>query len=135
MNQERKSTLSFLVPGLITACITLIVLMATIAIASRVLISFDHFERFYEISCYLVWGISALLLSFVAKKTNNNPFPFTLFVLLTVSVLVVLIGYLLGAGTIYFPHLGLRIAFYCALSLLLILFPSSKTGRKKRSKR
>ena len=135
MNQERKNGISFLIPGLIAAGITLIVLLLTLAIASRVLISFDHFERFYELACYLVWGIGAAMLSFVARKTNGNPFPFTLFVILIVSVVAVLIGYILGAGTIDFSHIGLRLAFYCALSLLLNLIPQSQPNRKKRNKR
>lgn len=136
---NRDARISFPIKSiLITAGISILSLFLFLAVFSRVLMQLDHFERYYEIVCFIVWLFESILLGIASRKSIKP----VLFVIMTgsmVSLVVIAVG-LFSNGFILDPaRVGLRLALYFGVSLLLSVLPhqrSTKTNHPfKRKKR
>ena len=134
MNHDRKSISVSVKTILIISFVSLISLAGCIALTSRALLLIDHFERFYEPACFLIWILQALLLGFVAKRQSGNPLIICGSVLLIVLLFTLVTGIILGMGNADFARLGLRFSVYAAFSMFLSVLPhKKKTARKRKS--
>ena len=130
MSQEKKSH-SF--PGkaiLIAIFSSFVSLIVLLAISSRVLMAFDHFERYYEIVCYLVYIILALFLAYVARRVTGSPSLFSVIVSLSVCILSLAFGLIWGGGHFDLVHIGPRDMLYIAISVLFASIPQKKKQKE-----
>lgn len=128
MNRDRK-VLFPLKSFFLAAIVSLLSLAILLPAVSRALMLIDHFERFYEWMCFLIWGAEAVLLGSFARKTKGNPFLFIGAVILTVMFFIILVGLIVGKGQISLSRLGLHAAVYALISLLLQFLPKKKQKR------
>ncbi len=132
MNQDKKIA-SFPVKKLLFVCVTTFAtLFLFLALASFLLLKLEHFERFYNVCCYVVWGLEALFLSVNARLVKSRPTVFAATSALIIAVLFFAAALILSAGKTDYLEIGLRLSFYLVVSVLLTLFPVQNGGKKKR---
>ena len=129
MSQDRRS-LSFPIKSiLLTFFISLLSLVAFLALASRVLMSFDHFERYYEAACFIVYAAEGVFLAIVARRFPGNAVLFTLCVAVLVALTVIVTGLIFGQGIVDLSRLGLRLSVYAGIPAFALLIPLRKERR------
>ena len=129
MNQDRKSFAFPLKHILIIFSASAVSLIVFLAIAARVLLNVDHFERFYEAVCWAVFAAEGLFLASAARLLPDKAGLVTCCVVILVSLFVIITGLISGDGSIDLSRLGMRLALYAGISAAALLVPRKRNKR------